>query len=104
MSELVNVSAQAFDNFVKSKPSVLIDFWAPWCGPCKSLTPILESLAKEIGDDAAIGKVNVDDESELAAKFSIRAIPTMIIFKNGEQSDILQGLMSPEDIKAKLLG
>jgi len=104
MSELVNVSEQAFDNFVKSKSSVLIDFWAPWCGPCKSLTPILEDLSKEVGDDAAIGKVNVDDETELAAKFGIRAIPTMIIFKDGVQTDVLQGLMSAEDIKKKLLG
>ena len=65
-----------------NKP-IVVDFWAPWCGPCKALGPILEELAKELGDKAQICKVNVDDNVEIAGKFQIRAIPTIGIFKDG---------------------
>ncbi len=81
---------------------VVVDFWAPWCGPCKAIAPILEELAEELGDSVKICKVNVDNNSEVATKFEIRAIPTILIFKNGQVADTVVGLTSKEDLKAKL--
>ena len=81
---------------------VVVDFWAPWCGPCKAIAPILEELASELGDSVKICKVNVDNNSEIASKFEIRAIPTLLIFKDGAVADTIVGLTSKEDLKAKL--
>ena len=81
---------------------VVVDFWAPWCGPCKAIAPILEELAEEMGDAVKICKVNVDNNSEIAGKFEIRAIPTILIFKDGEVADTVVGLSSKDDLKAKL--
>lgn len=81
---------------------VVVDFWAPWCGPCKAIAPILEELAEELGDAVKICKVNVDNNSEIAGKFEIRAIPTILIFKDGAVADTVVGLSSKEDLKAKI--
>lgn len=81
---------------------VLVDFWAPWCGPCKAIAPILEELAEELGDSVKICKVNVDNNSDIAGKYEIRAIPTILIFKNGQVADTVVGLSSKEDLKAKI--
>ena len=81
---------------------VVVDFWAPWCGPCKAIAPILEELAEELGDAVKICKVNVDNNSDIAGKYEIRAIPTMLIFKDGKVADTAVGLSSKEDLKAKL--
>ncbi|MGB0344685.1 MAG: thioredoxin [Coraliomargarita sp.] len=81
---------------------VVVDFWAPWCGPCKAIAPILEELAGELGDSARICKVNVDNNSEIASKYEIRAIPTILFFKNGAVAETVVGLTSKEDLKAKL--
>lgn len=81
---------------------VVVDFWAPWCGPCKAIAPILEELAEELGDAVKICKVNVDNNSDIAGKYEIRAIPTMLIFKDGKIADTVVGLSSKEDLKAKL--
>ena len=81
---------------------VVVDFWAPWCGPCKAIAPILEDLAKELGDTVNICKVNVESNSEIASKYDIRAIPTILIFKSGAVTDTVVGLTSLEDLKAKL--
>ncbi|WP_372808991.1 thioredoxin [Pontiella sp.] len=71
---------------------VLVDFWAPWCGPCKMQTPILEKVAAEVGEKAIIAKVNVDENPELAAKYGIRSIPTLILLKDGENKQQFVGL------------
>lgn len=80
--------------------TVLVDFWAPWCGPCRMQTPILEGLADELGDKGRIAKVNVDEAPSLAARYGVRSIPTLILFKDGkaaqqwvglQQKDILRG-------------
>lgn len=81
---------------------VVVDFWAPWCGPCKAITPILEELAEELGDAVKICKVNVDNNSDIAGKYEIRAIPTILIFKDGKVADTIVGLSSKEDLKAKI--
>ncbi|MDP4610617.1 MAG: thioredoxin [Opitutales bacterium] len=81
---------------------VVVDFWAPWCGPCKAIAPILEELAEELGDAVKICKVNVDNNSEIAGKYAIRAIPTILIFKGGAVSETIVGLTSKDDLKAKI--
>ena len=81
---------------------VVVDFWAPWCGPCKAIAPILEDLANEQGDAVKICKVNVESNSEIAGRYDIRAIPTILIFKDGAVADTVVGLTSLDDLKAKL--
>ncbi|MEI6891378.1 MAG: thioredoxin [Pontiella sp.] len=88
---VIELSGSNYEEITKSG-IVLVDFWAPWCGPCKMQTPILEKVAAEVGDKAVISKVNVDENPELAAKFGIRSIPTLILLKDGENKQQFVGL------------
>ena len=88
---VIELDGTSYDDAVKSGV-VLVDFWAPWCGPCKQQTPILEKVAAAVGDKAVIAKVNVDETPELAAKYGIRSIPTLILLKDGENKQQLVGL------------
>lgn len=82
-----------FENLVTNNSGItLLDFWAPWCGPCRMLTPIIEELAENFKDKVTVGKVNVDDNRELALKYNISAIPTILIFKNGRLAKQIIGL------------
>jgi thioredoxin 1 len=80
----------------------LIDFWAPWCGPCRALTPVVEELAEEMGDRVTIAKINCDDEKELAQEFKIRSIPAIFILKDGEVVESFIGIRSKEDLEEAL--
>jgi thioredoxin 1 len=81
---------------------VLVDFWAPWCGPCKAIAPILEELANEFAGKLKISKVNVDEAGDVAAEYSIRAIPTMLLFKDGAVVEQIVGMLPKAALKAKL--
>lgn len=102
--KITELDSSNFDSTVSSGSApVVVDFWAPWCGPCKAIAPILEELAEELGGAVKICKVNVDNNSEVATKYEIRAIPTILIFKDGKVADTVVGLTSKEDLKAKLV-
>ena len=88
---VIELDENGYDDVTKSGV-VLVDFWAPWCGPCKMQTPILEKVAAELGGKAVIGKVNVDEHPALAAKYGIRSIPTLILLKDGENKKQFVGL------------
>lgn len=101
--KITELDSSNFDTTVAGgSVPVVVDFWAPWCGPCKAITPILEEIAEELGDAVKICKVNVDNNSEVATKYEIRAIPTILIFKDGQIAETVVGLTSKEDLKAKL--
>lgn len=96
---IVNVTDQSFTNEVEGSGTVLVDFWAPWCGPCKMIAPVLEELDKEIGGSVKIAKVNVDDNPESASRFGVMSIPTLIVFKDGQPVDKVVGFQSKDALK-----
>lgn len=87
---------------LQSGGTVLVDFWAEWCGPCKMIAPLLEQIAEEAAGKVKIGKVDVDQNSALAGKYNIRAIPTLIIFKDGQQVEEVVGMTSKAALEQKL--
>ena len=103
MSAITTLNEQNFKDTISSAAvPVLVDFWAPWCGPCKAIAPILEELSGELDGKVQITKVNVDENSAIAAEYNIRAIPTLLLFKNGSLADQFVGMVGKDDLKAKL--
>ncbi|MHA0856703.1 thioredoxin [Paenibacillus sp. CMAA1364] len=99
---IVNVSDQSFSTEVEGTGMVLVDFWAPWCGPCKMIAPILDELSTDLGDSVKIAKVNVDDNPETASRFGVMSIPTLIFFKDGQPVDKVVGLNSKDALKSMI--
>ena len=87
------------EEVLKSEKPVLVDFWAIWCGPCKMIAPIIEDIAEEYSDKIKVGKINVDEEMELAMKYGITSIPTLLLFKGGEVVKKTLGYMSKEEVE-----
>ena len=99
MTAIKNCNENDFENEVlKSSLPVIVDFWAEWCGPCKMLTPILEELSNEMKDEINVVKVNLDENQDLAMKYSIRSIPTLLLFKEGNLIDTKVGLLPKSEI------
>ena len=103
MANVVNANENNFQEEVldAAKP-VLVDFWAPWCGYCTRLAPVMDELAEEMSDQIKIAKVNVDESRSLAQKYGVMSLPTMVVFKNGEQVEKLTGYMPKANIAAKV--
>lgn len=101
MSEYVNeFNAATFEEAIRGEKPVLVDFWAVWCGPCRMMSPVVDKLAAEYADKLTVGKVNVDEVTELAEKYMVSSIPTLMLFKNGEMVDRTVGACSPAALKA----
>ena len=95
----IKLSSENFEKEVlKSEKPVLVDFYADWCGPCNAMTPVIEELATELDGKAKVGKINVDENSDIAVEYNVMSIPTLIIFKNGKEEKRLVGLRDKEEL------
>jgi len=105
MGEATEVNESSFEEFVlNSETPVMVDFWAPWCGPCRMLAPMVEDLAKEYAGKLRVVKVNTDDQGALANKYGIRGIPTLVFFKNGDEVDRVVGVQARTALAARIDG
>ncbi|MBX2970073.1 MAG: thioredoxin [Cyclobacteriaceae bacterium] len=102
MGKTIELTDSTFDQTIKSDKPVLVDFWAEWCGPCKMIGPVVEELAGEYEGKAVVAKINVDENPETAAKFGIRSIPTLLVFKGGQVVDKQVGAV-PKSVLAQKL-
>ncbi len=103
MGQVMEVNAEDFEaEVLESDTPVLVDFWAEWCGPCRMLSPIIEEVSQEVSDRVKVVKMNVDNNQETAANLGIRSIPTLILFKGGEEADRIVGFIGKEQLLDKL--
>ncbi len=98
MAELTITNENFEETVIKADKPVVVDFWAPWCGPCRMMGPVIEKFAEEFEGTYVVGKVNVDDEEELASRFNIMSIPTIKVFKNGEETASALGVQTREKL------
>jgi thioredoxin 1 len=99
---IVNVTDKDFTPQVEQGGTVLVDFWAPWCGPCKMIAPVLEEIDGEIGSKLKIAKVNVDENPDTASRFGVMSIPTLLVFKDGNVVDKLVGFQPKDALLGQL--
>ena len=103
MNEPININEASFDKVVINSPvPVVVDFWAPWCGPCKMIAPVLNEIATESGERFRVAKVNIDDDPALQQRFNIRGVPALLFFSNGELRDQITGVAAKREILEKL--
>ncbi|MBC8521404.1 MAG: thioredoxin [Candidatus Syntrophoarchaeum sp.] len=102
MGHPLTIDDNSFIETVRKYPLVVVDCWAPWCGPCRMVAPVIEELSKEYAGKVVFGKLNVDENPRVAAEFAIMAIPTLFIFKNGEPVDVIQGALPKQYLEAKV--
>ena len=99
MTEILNLNQSNFSTIIHNESKlILVDFWAEWCAPCKMLAPILEEISKDLEEKILICKVNLDENQDLASEFSIKSIPTLLLFENGKLKDTKVGLLSKTDL------
>lgn len=101
-AKILKLTDADFDTQVKTQPLMVVDFWAEWCGPCRTIAPVLEELAAEYGDRLTVGKLNVDESRQIAARLGIRSIPTLLFFRDGARVDQVIGAHPKATIKAKI--
>ncbi len=102
---IIEIDDDSFEKIVlQSDKPVMVDFWAPWCGPCKAISPTVEALEKEFGDKMTFTKVNVDENPVTPSKYGVQAIPTLIFFKNGEIADQITGMVAKEKLEETIKG
>lgn len=102
-ANIVALNQANFQKLALNSPlPVLVDFWAEWCGPCKMIAPVLDELASEYENRVQIGKVNIDEDQSLATEYGVRAIPTLLVFKNGQVVEQIVGMRSKRDLKSSL--
>ena len=101
-NEPIHITDDDFDTVVKRDDLVLVDFWAPWCGPCLAIAPVLEELAAEYGDTLTVAKIDIDQHQMKASTFGVRAIPTLVLFKGGEPFDTLVGVQTRSSLAAAI--
>jgi len=102
MGKALEITDSNFDEILKTDKPILVDFWAEWCGPCKMIGPVVEELAGDFEGKAVVGKIDVDSNPEISAKYGIRSIPTLLIFKNGQIVDKQVGAVSKAVLNQKL--
>ena len=102
MSEVINLNKESFKKVINDTKPTLVDFWAPWCGPCLSLSPILEEIANDLGDSVGVYKVNIDENTDLAQEHGVRSIPTILVYKNAALSDTLEGFKTKDELLSTL--
>ena len=102
---IIELDDDSFEEKVlKSEKPVMVDFWAPWCGPCKAIAPTIEALEKEYGDKMTFAKVNVDENPISPSNYGVQAIPTLIFFKNGKIADQITGMVAKEKLEETIKG